>query len=111
MDRQVRTSSEDNDQVHFLAGQMRQALHTCSVHTVGPMAAFQKCRSALRDGQINPDQFNQIGLRIVRLSNERIRTYQAEADSSVRARKISRELQLVDFVNALFSLDLDRSEG
>jgi hypothetical protein len=111
MDRLVQPDSEVDDQVRLLASQLRQALQTCSVHTVGPVAAYQRCASALEAGNIDSDQFRQIGLRVVDTSNERIRTYQAEEDPSVRTRKIAREMQVVNFVKALFSLDLVHRGG
>ncbi|RKN38993.1 hypothetical protein [Streptomyces hoynatensis] len=95
------------DPVRPLAEQMRQALQTCSVHTVGPVAAFEKCTTALEGGRIDYDQFQEIGRRVASQSRERIRAYESEGDRPETARKINRERRMITFVDALFSLDPD----
>ncbi|MCC2276830.1 MULTISPECIES: hypothetical protein [Streptomyces] len=98
------------DDVQQLANQMRQALQTCSVHTVGPLAAYERCTSALDGGRITSEEFQEIGRRLVALSEERMHRYEAEGERPGTSQKISREKRLIGFVDALFALGIRKQK-
>lgn len=98
------------DDIQQLATQMRQALQTCSVHTVGPLAAFERCTSALDGGRITSEEFREIGRRLVALSEERMHRYEAEGERPGASQKISREKRMIGFVDALFALGIRKKE-
>ncbi len=98
------------DDVQQLVNQMRQALQTCSVHTGGPLAAYERCTSALDGGRITSEEFRDIGRRLVALSKERIHRYEAEGEHPGTSQKITREKRLIGFVDALFALGIRKKD-
>lgn len=88
--------------IQELASQMRQALQTCSVHSVGPLAAYDRCTQALENGEINEAQFREIGERITRRSVQQMTASTDRSLPSVHSRTIIRERRLVGFVRTLF---------
>ncbi|MFH8407005.1 hypothetical protein ACH4FX_19715 [Streptomyces sp. NPDC018019] len=110
MDQGAQSSVADED-VRRLADQMRQALQTCSVHTVGPLAAYERCTAALDGGRISEQQFREIGRRLVAMSEERMHAYESQGEQPGNSPKISRERRLISFVDALFALGLRKKES
>ncbi|MGA4844019.1 hypothetical protein [Streptomyces sp. G45] len=110
MDQGARPAPPADDDVRQLADQMRQALQTCSVHTVGPLAAYGRCTDALDCGRINEEQFQEIGRRVVAVSEERLHLYESQGEHSDTSPKVSREKRMIGFVDALFALGL-RARG
>nr|QIQ51171.1 PtnB [Streptomyces pathocidini] len=111
MDRGAPSASVADEDVGRLADQMRQALHTCSVHTVGPLAAYERCTAALDQGRIDAQQFQEIGRRLVAISEERMHAYAAQGEHPDNSPKIRREKRLIGFVDALFALGLRKKKN
>ncbi|MFD7666819.1 hypothetical protein [Streptomyces sp. NPDC059788] len=111
MDQGTQPASMADEDVRRLADQMRQALQTCSVHTVGPLAAYERCTAALDGGQIDSRQFQEIGRRLVAVSEERMHAYESQGEHPDTSPKIGREKRLISFVDALFALGLRKKEG
>ncbi|MFK8844155.1 hypothetical protein [Streptomyces sp. Ac-502] len=80
-------ASVADEDVRRLADQMRQALQTCSVHTVGPLAAYGRCTDALDGGRISSQQFEEIGRRLVALSEERMHAYESQGSTPTPRRR------------------------
>lgn len=95
------SESVDRDgAVAQLAVQMRQALRGCVVHTVGPVAAFARCVSALERGVIDRRQFAEIGCHLEAQSAEQLERH-TKAGNAVQA---EREQQLLAYARQMFSL-------
>jgi hypothetical protein len=66
---------------------------------------------ALDDGRIDRKQFQDIGRRLVTISQERMRTYEDQGERPGESHKISREERMICFVDALFALGVRDKEG
>jgi hypothetical protein len=74
------------------------------MHTVGPVAAYARCRELRRNGMLSDEDFRSIGRRIVERSRE-INRALANENPSTRERILQRECQIIEFISALFSLE------
>ena len=100
--------------VASLAAQFRQALQGCSSHPGGPLAAYDRCRDALQDGSLSPQQFQQIGHELIAISRRRIeRCVDATSDGPARVADqalVRRERRMMRYVAALFTVDNPEDE-
>src|SRR4051794_22801846 len=83
------TMTDDGALAASLATQLRQSLHGCATHPSGPLAAFDRCCEALADGGLSPDEFRDVGTRLVAMSEARL-----AAGSGDRA-LVQRETRLI----------------